>query len=87
MPDLQSVAIFETDDPMALALTKGALEEAGIPYVAANQITKLMNDIDPMLRKWVKIEVATDREAEAREILAAVLQPLPDDPTPLSSAS
>jgi hypothetical protein len=79
MPDLQSVVIFETDDPMALALAKGALEEADIPYVAANQITKLMNDIDPMLRKWVKLEVATDREAEAREILAAVLQPLPEE--------
>jgi hypothetical protein len=69
-PDLKLVVILETDDPFALALAKEALEEAGIPYYGLNQIATLMNDIDPMLRKWVRLQVACDREAEARALLA-----------------
>ena len=60
-----------------LACAKGALEEAGIPFFALNEISMLVTDIDPMLRKWVRIQVASDREAEARDVLAPLLEPAP----------
>jgi hypothetical protein len=69
--------VLETDDPFALAFAKGALDEAGIPFSVLNEISKLVNDIDPMLRKWVRLQVASDRESEARDLLAALLQPEP----------
>jgi len=76
-PDLNLVVVLETNDPFALALAKGVLEEAGIPYFGLNEITRLVNDVDPMLRKWVRLQVARDREAEARDLLASLLQPVP----------
>ena len=76
-PALSLVVILETNDPFALALAKGMLQEAGIPYFGLNEITRLVNDVDPMLRKWVKLQVARDREAEARELLASLLRPAP----------
>jgi len=72
--------ILETNDGFALALAKDLLQEAGIPYFVLNQITTLVNDVDPMLRKWVRIQVARDREAEARELVASLLQPQTDGP-------
>ncbi len=74
-PGLELVVVLETNDPFLLACAKGVLEEAGIPYFALNQITTLVTDVDPMLRKWVGLQVAADREAEAREALAPLLQP------------
>jgi hypothetical protein len=76
-PNLNLVVVLETNDAFALALAKGGLQEAGIPYFGLNAITTLVNDVDPMLRKWVRIQVARDREAEARDLLAALLQPQP----------
>jgi hypothetical protein len=39
------------------------------------QITTLVTDVDGFLRKWVRVQVPRDREAEAREILETVMQP------------
>jgi hypothetical protein len=36
-----------------------------------------VTDVDPMLHKWVRVQVASDREAEARELLAQISQPEP----------
>lgn len=72
-PALDLVVILETNDPIQLALAKGLLEEAEIPYFVLGQIATLVQDVDGYLRKWVKIQVARDREAEAREILDAML--------------
>jgi putative signal transducing protein len=74
-PDLNLVVVLETNDPFELALAKGLLDEAGIPYFALNAITRLVNDVDPMLRKWVRLQVARDREAEARDLIDAMRQP------------
>ena len=76
-PDLNLVVVLETNDAFALALAKELLKEAGIPYFVLNQITTLVNDVDPMLRKWVRIQVARDREVEARDLVASLLQPQP----------
>ena len=71
------MVVLETNDGFALALAKELLKEAGIPYFVLNQITTLVNDVDPMLRKWVRLQVARDREAEARELVASLVQSQP----------
>ena len=76
-PELNLVVVLETNDQFELALAKGLLEEAGIPFFVLNQISVLVNDVDPMLHKWVRLQVARDREAEARELLGAMLEPVP----------
>jgi hypothetical protein len=79
-PDLNLVVVLETNDAFALALAKGLLEEADIPFFVLDQITTLVNDVNPMLRKWVRVQVARDREAEARELLASMTEPVPPYP-------
>jgi hypothetical protein len=74
-PTLELVVIMETNNRIELALAKGLLEEAEIPFFILGQITTLLQDIDPLLHKWVAIQVPRDREAEATEILEAMLQP------------
>ena len=84
-PDLDLVVVLETNDGFALALAKDLLTEADIPYFVLNQITTLVNDVDPMLRKWVRIQVARDREVEARDVVASLLQPQPGGPNAVES--
>ena len=74
-PNMELVVVLETNEAFALALAKGLLEEAGIPFMILNEISMLVNDVDPMLRKRLKVQVARDREVEARELLANLLQP------------
>jgi hypothetical protein len=81
-PDLNLVVVLETNDGFALALAKELLKEANIPYFVLNQITTLVNDVDPMLRKWVRLQVARDRESEARELVASLLQSQPISGSP-----
>ena len=69
------VVVLETNDQIQLALAKGLLEDAEIPFFVNGQIATLVQDIDPMLRKWVRIEVPGDLEEEAREALASVTEP------------
>jgi hypothetical protein len=69
-PELELVVVFESTDPVLIAMAKGALEEAEIPYFSLNQITRLVNDVDPMLRKLIRIQVAADQAEKAREVLS-----------------
>ena len=77
-PSLDLVVVLETDDRVKAALAKGVLDEAGIPYFVLGQIATLVTDVDPFTHKLARIQVARDREAEARELLEQVLQPVPD---------
>ncbi len=74
-PTLGLTVILESDNPMQVAMARGLLDEAEIPYYALGQITRLVNDVDPFLRKLVRLQVPRDREQEAREILEPVLHP------------
>jgi len=38
------------------------------------QIATLVQDVDGFLRKWIRLQVPRDREADAREVLATLLQ-------------
>jgi len=68
-PNLGLVVVLETNDRIELALMKGLLEDAGIPYYVLGQIATLIQDVDPFLYKWVRVQVPRDREAEARQLL------------------
>jgi hypothetical protein len=74
-PALGLVVVLETNDGFQLAMAKGLLEEAGIPYFVLGQIATLIQDVDAFLHKWVRVQVPRDREAEARELLEPLLQP------------
>ena len=73
-PALGLVVVLETNDGFQLALVKGLLEEAGIPFFILGQITTLVTDVDGFLKKWVRVQVPRDREAEARELLEELRQ-------------
>ena len=72
-PTLDLVVVLETNDRIQLALAKGLLEDADIPFFVLGQIATLVQDVDGFLKKWVRIQVPRDREAEARELLAGML--------------
>src|SRR5271169_5502639 len=72
-PALGLVVVLETNDRMQLSLAKGLLEDAGIPFFVLGQIATLIQDVDPFLHKWVRVQVPRDREAEARELLDQLL--------------
>jgi hypothetical protein len=67
--------VLETSDSIQLALAKGLLEDAGIPFFLLGQIATLVQDVDGFLHKWIRVQVPRDREAEARELLETLLQP------------
>lgn len=71
-PTLDLVVVLETNDRIQLALAKGLMEDAGIPFFVLGQIATLVQDVDGFLHKWVRLQVPRDREAEARELLAAM---------------
>ena len=66
--------VVETNDRIQLALTKGLLEDADIPFFVLGQIATLVQDVDPFLHKWVRVQVPRDREAEARELLESMAE-------------
>jgi len=77
-PTLDLVVVLETNDQVQATLAEGVLDEAGIPYFVLGQIATLVRDVDGFLRKWARIQVPRDREAEARELIEQVLQPVTD---------
>ena len=73
-PALGLVVVLESNDAIQVAMAKGLLEEAGIPFFVLGQIARLVSDVDGFLHKWVRLQVPRDREAEARELLEGMFQ-------------
>lgn len=71
-PALDLVVVLETNDRIQLALAKGLLEDSDIPFFVLGQIATLVQDVDPFLHKWIRVQVPRDREAEARELLDSI---------------
>ncbi len=78
-PNLELAVVLETNNRIELTMAKGLLEQAGIPYFVLGQIATLVQDIDPFLQKWVRLQVPCDREAEAKELLES-LEVQPGEP-------
>ena len=86
-PALDLVVVLETNDPVLIGMARGLLEDAGIPFFVLGQITRLVSDVDPFLKKWVRLQVPRDREAEARELVEPLLEPEAITPEPDSPHS
>jgi hypothetical protein len=71
------VMVLETNDQIQLAMAKGLLEDAGIPFFIQGQLATLYQSVDGFLHKWVRLQVPEDRAAEAQELLEPVLKPRP----------
>ncbi len=76
-PSIELTVMLESNEPVQIAMAKGLLEDAGIPFFLLQGITTLVNDVTPLLGKLVQVQVPRDREAEARELLAPLLDPVP----------
>jgi Putative prokaryotic signal transducing protein len=70
------VVVLETNDRIQFAMAKGLLEDAGIPLFIEGQIATLYQGVDGFLRKWIRLQVPGEHEAEARELLER-FQPAP----------
>ena len=73
-PTLGLVVVLETNDRIQLALVQGLLEAEGIPFFILGEIATLVPNVDGFLKKWVRVQVPRDREAEARELLEQLRQ-------------
>jgi hypothetical protein len=71
------VVVLETNNQIQLALAKGLLKDAGIPFFIQGQLATLYQSLDGFLHKWVRVQVPADRAAEAGELLEQVLKPRP----------
>lgn len=71
------VGVLETNNQIQLAMAKGLLEDAGIPFFIQGQLATLYQSLDGFLHKWVRLQVPEDRAAEAQELLEQVLNPRP----------
>jgi hypothetical protein len=74
-PALDLVVVLETNNGIQLALARGLLQAADIPFFVLGQIATLVTDVDPFLLKWVRLQVPKDREVEARGLLEPLLKP------------
>jgi len=70
-PDL--VVVLETNNRIQLAMAKGLLEDAEIPFFVQGQIATLVQDVDGFLHKWIRLQVPHDCEEEARDLLEPLL--------------
>jgi len=75
-PSMELVVVLESNEPMQIAMATGLLEDAGIPFFVLGGITRLVNDVTPFLNKVVRVQVPRDREQEAREVIASLLDPV-----------
>lgn len=75
-PSIELVVVLESNEPMQIAMATGLLEDTGIPFFVLGGITRLVNDVTPFLNKVVRVQVPRDREAEAREVIASLLEPV-----------
>ena len=72
----EPVTVFETGDRVQLAMAKGLLEDAEIPFFVDGQIATLVQSVDGLLHKRVRLQVPRDCEVKARELLRQLVLPI-----------
>jgi hypothetical protein len=74
-PGLTLVTVLEGSDPMVFTLAQGSLEDAGIPFIIVpDQFSGHVPAVSLPFQTR-RIQVASDREAEARALLERLQQP------------
>ncbi len=76
MKEVELVVVLETSDRIQFAMAKGLLEDAGIPLFVQGQIATLVQDVDGLLHKLVRLQVPRERETEAQELLEQLRRPV-----------
>ena len=69
--DLDVLIRTGINDPIAIGLAESLLREAGIPFFAMDRNIAARQESGNFLNWW-SVRVASEREAEAREILRSV---------------
>ena len=85
--DLELVTVLETDDRYGLSLATAALEDAGIEYVIVGETARFDAGIPGVFGSGLsrfydcpfRIQVASEFEARARDLLEPFQEPLPAD--------
>jgi hypothetical protein len=78
-PSPELVVVLETNDRVQLAMAKGLLKDARIPYFAVGEIDTLVQGVNGFLRKWVRLQVPRAVEPEARELLRQLEIPIAEE--------
>lgn len=78
-PDLQLVMVFESSDAITAAMAKGLLEDAGIPFWPGHDEMRAPLALDGVAFPAYRLFVLSDREAEARDLMAPLLSPIETD--------
>jgi hypothetical protein len=72
-PGLELVTVLEGDDPLLINLAKASLTEADIPFfVLGEELGLRLGPVGSFIQPWRRIQVAADREQEARELLQQI---------------
>lgn len=72
-PKLELVTVFESDDWVAFELAKGALDEAGVEYLAREDMPAGFG-FSPILNPLRRILIPAFRRDEALELIAGAQQ-------------
>ncbi|MGE5645414.1 MAG: hypothetical protein ACM336_06435 [Acidobacteriota bacterium] len=73
MAEPEQVVVFESNDRFTIALAKGTLEDAGVPFWVQGDEMAAHLASQPILCPVCRFVVAKDREAETREVLEPLL--------------
>ena len=93
-PGLELVTVLEGNNPLAAAVAKTSLEQAGIPYfMAGEEGGSSVIVFDPLINRWWRVQVARESQDQARALLDEAIskddlvididaeqQPLPGEP-------
>lgn len=79
-PDAELVSVFASANPIVLAMAKGALEDARIPFMIAGEGLGRTGSIDLLRGAVCEFVVARDREPDARSVLEPLTQPAAEEP-------
>ncbi len=72
-PNLELVTVLEGNDPLLIGLAKASLTDAGIPfYVLGEELGLRLGPVGSFMHPWCRIQVAADREQEARDLLQQI---------------
>lgn len=78
-PEPEIVTIFESDDPVAFALAKGALDEAGVEYAVMEDAPARFG-FSPILNPMRRIQIPAYRKEQALELMDGLWGP--EEPEP-----
>ena len=70
-PELELVTVLATGNPARIAVAKSLLEDSGIEYLTKDEG---FHDLFPVSRFRIKIQVRSEDEKEAEELLADLVE-------------